>query len=445
MLKVIQKITHPYWIQHWKEVYTKTDIPYPRNFLADGWSIGIKENKEKDLGIIYSQVPCNMAVSFTRNQFPAHPIVIGRAHTQGNKIQALVVNSGNANVANGPDGAKSALEACKQVGISLKIPTTDVLPSSTGIIGEPFPGKILINACKTLPRDMEKQNFPAFAEAIMTTDAFPKMIKMELTSGIRITGVAKGAGMIAPNMATMLAYIVTDAKITGKSLQNLMNFVVKKSFNSISVDTDTSTNDTFCILANGASEQEVELNQEDMSLYYANCVSKKIYENYPRNKKQLNIKNNELSPESFEFLGAISTMCTKLAQMILEDGEGSSKLIEVQINEAGSNVEARQIARNIVTSPLVKTAIHGNDTNWGRIFAVIGKTPSTNLSTNKLKIVINGYKVFPRIDSSKIPKQLFATKKILIEVFLKTGEGSAVMWGCDMGKKYININAHYKS
>ena len=253
----LRKIFRPFWIDPWKESFLTSTNKYPKGFLADGWAIGIKANKAKDLGIIYSQEPALAAAVFTKNKFIAHPIVIGRAHTQNGKIQAFLVNSGNANVANGPAGARTALESCRQLSLSLKIDRTDILPSSTGIMAEPFPDAPIVQACKTLPQEMKKPNFPAFAEAIMTTDAYPKMLTAELSNGIRIVGIAKGAGMVAPNMATLLAYICTDAKISQNSLQVLIKALVKRSFNCISVDTDSSTNDTFSILANGASQKEM--------------------------------------------------------------------------------------------------------------------------------------------------------------------------------------------
>ena len=229
-----------------------SQLPIPSGYLACGWNAGIKDST-LDFGCIHSSRPADAAAVFTRNQFPGNPVIVGREHVSGGRLQTIVVNSKNSNVATGPAGLELARNMCRWTAGALNIDESLVLPSSTGVIGRMPPADRLETACKELPQKLTSPDFASFSQAIMTTDAFPKARGYELESGITVLGIAKGAGMIEPNMATMLSYIVSDATMDSADLSRLLRFCVNRSFNRISVDSDTSTSDTVVLLANGAA------------------------------------------------------------------------------------------------------------------------------------------------------------------------------------------------
>ncbi|MBI3395184.1 MAG: bifunctional ornithine acetyltransferase/N-acetylglutamate synthase, partial [Spirochaetia bacterium] len=224
----------------------------PKGFLASGWNVGIKDDS-LDFGVVFSREPAHAAAVFTKNNFPGNPVIVGREHIKSGRLQAIVVNSKNANVATGPDGLQAARNTCAWAGKALGIAPELVLPSSTGVIGRPMPVEKIQAACGAIPDRLTTGDFELFSKAIMTTDTFPKLKTESLSSGIVLTGCAKGAGMIAPDMATMLSYVCTDADMDSKDLDRLVRCVADRTFNRVSIDSDTSTSDTFVCLANGAS------------------------------------------------------------------------------------------------------------------------------------------------------------------------------------------------
>ncbi|WP_002024601.1 bifunctional glutamate N-acetyltransferase/amino-acid acetyltransferase ArgJ, partial [Leptospira interrogans] len=308
----------------------------PKGFLSFGINIGIKDDT-KDFGVIYSEIPCKATAVFTKNNFPGAPVIVGKEHVRSGVLQAIVINSKNSNVATGEKGIQNSREICKIIGESLDIKETLVLPSSTGVIGVPLKMEIILPACKKAKSLLKPGNLEEVAEAIMTTDTRKKIssrnIKTKSGQGT-IYGIAKGAGMIEPNMATMLCYILSDVSLPeGTDLYSILKSSVDQSFNCLTIDSDTSTSDTVALLCNGLSgESSVQ-----------------------------------------DFSKALTEICIDLTKLIATDGEGATKLIELTISGAKSEAQARKIGKSILNSPLVKTAIYGGDPNWGRLIMAVGK------------------------------------------------------------------------
>ena len=312
------------------------DYPPLRSVPGFSWlgiNLGLKD-QTLDFGVIASECKCTAAGVFTRNNFPGAPVTVGLENIQNGQLQAIVVNSKIANVATGIDGIEDAKNMCRWTGEALGIDPELVLPSSTGIIGRRLPVEKIHEGCKIIPEKLgsSPEYIDNFTRAIMTTDTHPKWCSASIENST-LLGVAKGAGMIEPNMATMLSFFVTDAKISSEQLQTILRRVVNQSFNRISIDSDTSTSDTVVILANGL----------------AGPVDTEIFEK--------NLRNSSI----------------QLAKEIARDGEGSTKLIELTVSGAKSQEMALQISKSIINSPLVKTAIHGADPNWGRFVIAVGK------------------------------------------------------------------------
>jgi glutamate N-acetyltransferase/amino-acid N-acetyltransferase len=379
----------------------------PKGFLSFGKNIGIKDNT-KDFAVIYSNVPCRAAAVFTQNNFPGAPIVIGRDHIKNGVLQAIVINSKNSNVATGEKGLQDALNTCKAISVSLGIKVEDVLPSSTGVIGVPLPIEKILNACKTAKEELREDALEEVATAIMTTDKQKKIsirnINKPEGNGI-IYAIAKGAGMIEPNMATMLCFILTDMKIKTNNLQNILKRVADKTFNCLSIDTDTSTSDTVVLLSNELSI-EVEEN---------------------------------------EFENALLDICTDLTKKIARDGEGATKLIELLISNAESLDQAKKIGKSVLNSPLVKTAIYGGDPNWGRFVMAIGKVFDEVIDYDTLSLKIGGIEIKNATDivKKKMSMYLKENSEIQINISLGTGNVNSMFWGCDLTEGYIKENAYY--
>lgn len=394
-----------------------TNIPsqellLPKGFAWFGKNIGIKD-KTKDLGGILADHPCNAAAVFTKNTMPGAPIIVGRQHVADGKLQAIIVNSKNANVATEQRGIEDSKTICKQVGEHCGIDASLVLPSSTGVIGRRLPMAIIEKGLATIPNEFGKseQHFRDFAAAIMTTDTRPKMISCKIGDAV-LTGVAKGAGMIEPNMATMLSYFTTDADIPSDALRSILSRVVNKSFNRISIDTDTSTSDTVAILASGE----------------AGAVDLKLFED------------------------ALTEAAIYLAKEIARDGEGASKLIELTVSGAQSPEQALLTAKACVNSPLVKTAIYGADPNWGRFVMAIGKVFQYQVDIKQLEIWFSdGNKKLSlsakMLDNDTVPlneiSELLKNDKVFIDIKLGDGSFSDTVWGCDLTEGYVQVNAHY--
>jgi len=387
-------------------------------FKAAGVHGGIKMNK-KDVCIILSETPASAAGVFTTNKVVAAPVTIDKEQLAKNgKISTIVCNSGIANACTGDQGIKDGWETIKIMSKELNVGENEVLIFSTGVIGKNLFMDRLAKGISIAAKNLSKENHTAAAEAIMTTDTFSKEYALKIKIGnndITIGGMAKGSGMIKPNMATMLGFITTDAAISNKLLQETLSAVADKSFNRISVDNDTSTNDSLVVLANGMSRvPELVKGSEDYNL----------------------------------FASALEKVCRTLAKMIVKDGEGATKLIEVNVKGVSTAEFALKAARTIADSYLVKTAIHGADANWGRIISAVGYSgidyvpEKVTLKLSGLQIMEAGYKV---VFKEKEAKEILMKNEVKIEVDLHDGEYEETVWTSDLSKEYITINASYRS
>lgn len=388
-------------------------IASPKGFYATGLHAGLKKEK-KDLGLIYSEIPANAAAVYTTNQVKAAPIFVTKEAMANQEIQAVVVNSGIANACTGKIGLKNAKEMQALTGACLKIAKEDIAVASTGVIGKQLPMEIIEAGINQI--DLENQEPYAFHKAILTTDTITKEIVVtEVINGQTVTmaGVAKGSGMIHPNMATMLAFVTTDAQISKELLQEILADKTETTFNQITVDGDTSTNDMVLVLANGLAE---------------NPVIDKNTEAYDK------------------FAAMFQLVSETLAKMIAKDGEGATKLIEVQVVGALSDPEARLVAKKVVGSSLVKTAMFGEDPNWGRIICAVGYAGS-HTDPEKIDMWIGEQQLLkqsqPQGFEEAAMKQTLEKEKICITVDLNLGEESGKAWGCDLTYKYVEVNALY--
>lgn len=384
---------------------------------AAGLNCGLKK-KNYDLALITSDFPANAAGTFTLNKVQAAPILVSKEIiANGGKVKAILVNSANANACTGDEGYNDAIDVQNTLAEQMNFSTSEVLISSTGVIGQRLQtDKIKDGIEKIIPSLSSSGGIDA-AKAIMTTDKSVKhfALKLSLNAGeINIGGICKGSGMIFPNMATMLAFVATDADIEKPLLQKALSQVVNETFNRISVDGETSTNDMVILLSNGAKGTKIE----------------------------------EDSTEYKKFYTALKDICTKMAISIVADGEGATKLVTVTVRNAKSLLEADSIAKSIANSPLVKTAINGQDANWGRIISAAGNS-GVEMNPNKTAIffdnhpvLLPGYKIV--IDEEKV-KEILSQKEFKIDVDLDDGVASTTWWTCDFSKDYIQINANYRT
>jgi len=373
----------------------------PEGFKIAAAAAGIRKSG-LDLGLLYSDRPATTAVVFTRNAFPAAPILVTREHlkSSGNTTRAVLVNAGNANAVTGEAGMKAARDCAAEVAKQLRCKPSEVFLSSTGVIGRPLPVDKICAAVPSLVRTLSAGGADVFSRAIMTTDTVPKVAAAS-AGGVRMLGFAKGSGMIHPNMATMLSYVLTDAKLDHATLDKALRYAVDRSFHSITVDGDTSTNDTVAVLANGASG---------------------------------------ISPSPETFTAQLTEVCQTLARAIARDGEGATKFVELRIEGAPSDEAAREIGRTIARSPLVKTAIYGCDPNWGRLICAVGNS-GVPLTGEKVELFIDDV---PLMNGDlKVASEKLDSKEVRIRVALHSGSGTATVWTCDLTEKYIEINADY--
>jgi len=377
----------------------------PKGFLFSGVNCGLKKEKP-DLGIIYSEKPANWAGVFTTNAFKSAPVIVSQGKMD-EKVRALVVNSGNANAGTGKEGISDAEEMCAEVARRLGIREEEVLVASTGVIGERLPMEKIKDGIKRAVEQLSPDNFSKFAEAIMTTDTFPKIVERELDGGKAfLLGIGKGAGMIHPQMATMLVFLLADADFPSHQLKECLKKAVDVSFHCLSVDGDTSTNDSVFLLANGMSEMD----------------------------------------DVISFQQALNEACVDLAKMIARDGEGATKLILIKVMGAKSKEEARGVGRRIAVSPLVKTAFFGADPNVGRILCAIGNypfetPPLVDIFIGGEKVAENG--VIIKFDKEKMREFMKENREIEVEIELKRGNSSAIVYTCDLSYDYVKINAEY--
>ena len=387
-------------------------ITSPQGFLAGAASCGIKSHKELDITILYSEKPCVAAGVFTTSAIKAAPIILSGKHLDSRSAQALVVNSGCANACTGDAGMADAGEMANLAAKKLGLAPADVLVSSTGVIGVPLPMKQIRSGIRKIT--LASDGGHELAQAILTTDTLTKEIAVSHEaepSRFVIGGVAKGAGMIHPNMATMLCFLSTDAMVDASFLQLALQKAVDASFNMISVDGDTSPSDMVILLANGLAGTET-----------------------------INSRNGEAFQE------ALDEVCLHLAKSVARDGEGATKLIEVIIDGALTEAEARLASRTIASSPLVKSAMHGNDPNWGRIVAALGRS-GAKADESKLDVYLNSICVMeqgcPLLFDKQEASVSLANKEVSMRLCLNLGTGKATAWGCDLSEEYVTINSDY--
>ncbi len=385
----------------------------PKGFLASGVNSGVRRYRP-DLGIIISE---NLAVAagvFTLNQCQAAPVLFSKKLLPADNIKAILTNSGQANAATGNEGIEKNFMMVSATAKSLGCDIHQILVASTGVIGHQLDTDKIIPA---IPELIERTHETAegFACAILTTDLVPKTVTNEimLSSGmIRITGISKGSGMIHPNMATMLGYILTDVKMTKDFAQKCLVTAVNLSFNMISVDGDSSTNDCCFLMANGSTGIELKT-ENDFQLFQT----------------------------------AVNEISIFLAKSIVADGEGATKLVEVEITGSNDQNIAKQAARGITLSPLIKTALHGEDPNWGRILARLGAEQVPGDQLEKMDLSLQGVTIFengqPLLFDRAAVKVLLKQQNIFIKVNLKSGTVKQTAWGCDLSKKYVEINTEY--
>ena len=389
-------------------------VTFARGFVAGAVAAGVKHEgaTRLDVAVIASTAEhCHAAGVFTTNQVIAAPCLLSKKHLGKGHLRGIVVNSGNANACTGPQGERDAAAMAAAGAELLQLEPQDIGVASTGVIGVPLPMDRIAPAIGRIK--LSVAGWDDVSRAILTTDTRPKIAHREvvLTDGtVRIGGIAKGAGMIHPNMATLLTFVTTDAHIDGAALRPMLRSAADDSFNAISVDGDTSTNDTLLVLANGASGVRVG------------------------------------AVDGSTFLDALTAVCLDLARAVVADGEGVTTVFEVRLTGAASESDARAAARTITTSNLVKTAIHGADPNWGRILAAAGRS-GAKVDAARATVRIGGVAVFekgaPRPCDASSVRALLEKAEIAIEVDLGLGESTGRAWGTDLSAEYVRINADY--
>ena len=384
-------------------------------------SADIYKTNRKDLALISISSNSNCAAVFTRNAFCAAPVVIAKDHIQNGKSAYCLINSGNANAGLGEQGIQAAMDVCQHLANHADCSVESVLPFSTGVIAEPLAVDKIKKAIPVLLDNLKGDAWLDVADAIITTDTVAKGISkiIKLADGeIIITGIAKGSGMIRPDMATMLAFIATDADIGENLVQSILTEAVDTSFNCINVDGDTSTNDACFLVATGESDVvEISSFDEGTGLLFRN---------------------------------ALLEICIYLAQAIVRDGEGASKFITVSVTDGASAEESREVALTVANSPLVKTAFFASDPNWGRILAAIGRTTLPDIDIERISISLNDVKI---VDSGKRAEnyteaegqRVMQQEEITISISLGRGSAGAVIWTCDLSHEYVRINSEYRS
>jgi glutamate N-acetyltransferase/amino-acid N-acetyltransferase len=396
----------------------KKNIPkVPKGFLFSTAEAAIKKPGRKDIGLIYSEKECVVSGMFTTNAVKAAPVKLDMKRIGSGRGRAIVVNSGNANACTGEQGMKDAMEMTALTARALSVKAGDVYVCSTGVIGTPLPMERIRLKIPALSESLGQSTIGDVAAAIMTTDTFPKIACRNLRidgSSITLLGICKGAGMICPNMATMLCFIVTDACIEHSALAGALRSAVAQSFNLITVDGDMSTNDTVMVMANGIAGNSV-------------------------------IKTS--SPSFEQFSSSLLQIAVELGTMIVKDGEGASKFVKVIVRNAKNSEEAKRGAFAIANSMLVKTALFGNDANWGRIIAALGYSGIT-IKEERTDIRLNGVMVANNGRSTGRDKEANALLKggdITITADLHSGKGTATVMTCDLTEDYVRINAEYRT
>ncbi|HET7435953.1 MAG TPA: bifunctional glutamate N-acetyltransferase/amino-acid acetyltransferase ArgJ [Thermoanaerobaculia bacterium] len=387
----------------------------PKGFLASGVRAGIRK-KRPDLGLIVAEDGATAAAVFTKNKFQAAPVVLSKTalRASGGHVKAVVVNAGCANAVTGKEGLDAAKRVRTRAAELLHCSDNEIFLASTGVIGVVLPDKKVRDFLPDAVSRLSSTGVEALSHAILTTDVGPKVAQATFSVGGkrgRIVGVAKGAGMIHPNMATMLSFVMTDANVSPAALQRALKEAVDQSFNAISVDGDTSTNDTVLLLASGKLGNAANANLDD-------------------------------------FQRALNTLCRELSWMIVRDGEGATRVMELEVTGAKTERDAKLAAHAIATSPLVKTALHGGDPNWGRILAAVGRSGArfsvkrVSLTAGPIALVRSGQPVaYKEADAAKV----FARERVPILVDLGAGTARTVIMSSDLGHDYVSLNADYRS
>ncbi|MDH5173891.1 MAG: bifunctional glutamate N-acetyltransferase/amino-acid acetyltransferase ArgJ [Elusimicrobiota bacterium] len=392
----------------------------PQGFFLNGINSGIRDRKKRDIALIYSEIPCVATGLFTKNRVKAAPVIISKRHLRNGRAQAILVNSGCANACTGNKGMKDAEMMAYDLACQLGIRKEDVLLASTGVIGRFLPMNRVKQGIRKITETTGNPSKPEFfAAAIMTTDTTPKITSRQFLTENRkraiICGLAKGAGMIHPDLATLLCFIITDIAISRRLLQRSLMTAVERSFNSLTIDGDTSTNDSVFILANGRA-----------------------------GNRPINSANRDF----LKFRNNLNEVTKELAELIARDGEGATKLVRIVVRNAQSAISARNIARHIASSPLVKTAMYGSDPNWGRLMAAIGSAGirinprRIDIYFGKLQVARNGQ---PASYAERKAKRILGKKEIEIVIDLKQGKSEAKVYTCDLTPDYVKINSCYST
>ncbi len=390
-----------------------------RGFSFSTVEAAIKKPGRKDLGLIFSTVPATASAVFTTSSVKAAPVLVSREHIANGTAQALIVNSGNANACTGEPGIAVAQETARLVALALGIESTAVQVCSTGVIGVQMPFERIQASIPKLVEGLSTGALADVADAIMTTDTFAKMETMRGEAGgvdYSVAGIAKGAGMIMPNMATMLSFIITDAAVEQNFLQQTFRRAVDASFNAITVDGDMSTNDTCLIMANGMAGNPII---------------------------------GEGSAEGYAFSVTLNAVLLSLAKQIVKDGEGATKFVEIRVTGASNDADAKRAALAIGNSSLVKTAFFGQDANWGRIFAAVGysgaEVDQTRLSLSFDDVCMARNGIFAGDDAEARGTAVLRQKEFTVSVDLGIGSGTATIYTSDLTHEYVSINADYRS
>ncbi|MBR3804805.1 MAG: bifunctional glutamate N-acetyltransferase/amino-acid acetyltransferase ArgJ [Clostridia bacterium] len=400
----------------------KGGVTAAKGFKASGVHCGIRKNRTKrDLALIYSEVPCTAAATYTTNLVKGAPLTVTKSNISNGFAQAVICNSGNANTCNA-NGIEIATLTCELLAKNLNISATDVVVASTGVIGQPLDITPIKNGIPELVSTLSVDGGENAAEAIMTTDTVKKEVAVEFTVGgktCKMGGIAKGSGMIHPNMATMLVFITTDCKINAEMLQKALSTDIKETFNMVSIDGDTSTNDMVTVLANGmAGNEEIASDGEDFKT----------------------------------FMKALNTVTVNLCRMIASDGEGATKLLECVVSGAKTKDIAKTVAKSVICSSLTKAAMFGADANWGRVLCSIGYS-GANVDVNKIDVYFKSIKGEIQVCkngagvdfSEEKAKEILLEKEIDIIVNLNDGEFGSTAWGCDLTYDYVKINGDYRT
>ena len=391
-----------------------TTVP---GILASGIAAGIKPSGKKDLALIYSSAPARCAAMFTQNQVKGAPVLVSQEHVRDGRAQAILASSGCANVCTGEQGIKDAREMTRIVGELLRVSTRQVLIAATGVIGQPLPMDKIRAGLPKLVKALSPQGGRNASEAILTTDTVPKEAALRLEVAgrpVTIGGIAKGVGMLEPHLATMFCFVATDAMVEAVALRSVLRRAVDRSFNRITVDGDQSTSDTVAVLANGLAE------------------------NVPLERGGRGLR---------QFSRGLEALTTRLARLLVEDGEGATKLVEVRVRGARTRREALLAARSVASSPLVKTAFNGADPNWGRLMMALGKSPA-RVVADRVAIAIGDEPLVergaPRPDArlDRI-REVMRRREYAVSIDLGLGRGEEHVWTSDLSEEYVRINAKY--